>query len=42
MLSIVGNFLGMRDFAFFGGVPAYVDTKKKPGFSEIPKPTPIT
>ena len=39
MLSIIGNLCGMRNFSFFGGVPAYVDISKKPGMSTVPKPT---
>ena len=37
--SFAGNLLGMRDFAFFGGVASYVDTAKQPGFSTVPRAT---
>ena len=40
MASAVGNWFGMTKFSFFGEAPAYVDVaNKKPGMSEVPKPT---
>ena len=38
-MAFVGDMFGMRQFSFFGVVPAHVELSKKPGMSEVPKPT---
>ena len=38
-MEAAGNLLGMRGFAFFGGVAPHVDRAKAPGFSTVPRAT---
>jgi hypothetical protein len=38
-MAFLGDWFGMRHFSFFGVPPAFVEPSKKPGMSEVPKPT---
>ena len=38
-MAFVGDWFGMRHFQFFGVPPPFVELSKKPGMSEVPKPT---
>ena len=39
-LNLISNWFGLINGSIFGKAPVYVDTKKAPGFTPIPKPTP--
>jgi sterol desaturase/sphingolipid hydroxylase (fatty acid hydroxylase superfamily) len=38
-LNLISNWFGLINGSIFGKAPVYVDTKKAPGFTPIPKPT---